>query len=149
MGLAASQTRYLSLTARKSDLEYQAQTINTRRLQLAEKSAQAAKAYAEGMANKLIRISHNSTTDGNTTKVWEELTFSNLIAQGYHLVGANGTSLNPSPYTKYEAGSSISAMTYKNLTESQKEQCTPNGDGTFTISSAITAADPSYDGMDI
>jgi len=149
MGLAASQTRYLALTARKSDLEYQAQVINTRRTELAEKSAQISKAYAAGMANKLIRISHSETTDGTTTKVWEELTFNNLLAQGYQIIGANGASLVPSPYTKYEAGSTISALVYKNLTESQKEKCTVNGDGTYTISSAITTADPSYNGMDI
>ena len=149
MGLAASQTRYLALTARKSDLEYQAQVINTRRTELAEKSAQISKAYAAGMANKLIRISHSETTDGTTTKVWEELTFNNLLAQGYQIIGANGASLVPSPYTKYEAGSTISALVYKNLTESQKEKCTGNGDGTYTISSAITTADPSYNGMDI
>ena len=40
MGLAASQARYLALTARKSDLEFQSQTINTRRLQLAYKTAE-------------------------------------------------------------------------------------------------------------
>lgn len=35
MGLAASQARYLSLTARKSDLELTGQQINQSRLQLA------------------------------------------------------------------------------------------------------------------
>ncbi|MDH4380001.1 MAG: hypothetical protein QE263_08870 [Vampirovibrionales bacterium] len=35
MGLAASQSRYLSLTARKSDLELTGQQINQGRLQLA------------------------------------------------------------------------------------------------------------------
>ena len=35
MGLAASQARFLSLTARKSDLEMQGQTINQQRMQLA------------------------------------------------------------------------------------------------------------------
>ena len=151
MGLAASQTRYLSLTARKSDLEYQAQVINTRRIQLAEKSAQISKAYAEGMANKLIRISHYSNnTDGVTTKVWEELTYSNLIQQGYRLIGANGTPLIPSPYADYKAGDTISAATYKSLTDAQKQKCTYNeADGTYTTGADVTGVNPEYDGLDI
>ena len=36
MGFAASQARYLMLTARKSDLELQGQFINQARMQLAE-----------------------------------------------------------------------------------------------------------------
>ena len=35
MGLAASQSRYLSLTARKTDLEFTGQQINQSRLELA------------------------------------------------------------------------------------------------------------------
>lgn len=35
MGMAASQARYLALTARKSDLEFTGQQINQSRLQLA------------------------------------------------------------------------------------------------------------------
>lgn len=39
MGLAASQARFLTLTARKSNVEYQGQQINEQRLLLANKSA--------------------------------------------------------------------------------------------------------------
>lgn len=39
MGLAASQARFLQLTARRSNLEYQGQQINQRRLSLANESA--------------------------------------------------------------------------------------------------------------
>ena len=68
MGLAASQARYLALTARKSDLEYQSQTINTRRIQLAYKTAEIAKAYSEGMNNQKIMYSvPTKTADGKTT----------------------------------------------------------------------------------
>ena len=96
MGLAASQTRFLSLTARKSDLEYQSQIINTRRMQLAQQSADASKAYTEGMNNKAIRVATyaNGGTNGTTTKEWETLTFSNLVEKGYRLIGANGAKLD-------------------------------------------------------
>ncbi|MEB3288022.1 MAG: hypothetical protein VKJ04_11025 [Vampirovibrionales bacterium] len=40
MGFAASQARYLMLTARKSDLELQGQFINQARMQLANLSGQ-------------------------------------------------------------------------------------------------------------
>ena len=150
MGFAASQTRYLSLTARKSDLEYQSQVINTRRLQLAYKSAEAAKAYTEGMNNKIIKVAKYGTTNGTTTKEWEELNFSNLLSNGYQLIGANGASLQPSPYTEYISGSSITSLIYDGLTESQKESCTKNADGTYTVTATIRKdTDPSYNGMDI
>ena len=54
MGLAASQARLLVLTARKSDLEFQSQTINSRRIQLSYKTAEIARAYSEAMNNKKI-----------------------------------------------------------------------------------------------
>lgn len=38
MGLAASQARFLQLTARKSDLEFQGQLINQQRMTVAYKS---------------------------------------------------------------------------------------------------------------
>lgn len=44
MGLAATQTRFLSLTARKSNIEYQGQQINQQRTVLSNKSANM---YAE------------------------------------------------------------------------------------------------------
>jgi len=99
MGLAASQARYLALTARKSDLEYQSQTINTRRIQLAYKTAEVARRYSEGMNNQIIAISHDTLTEnGKTTQAWEELTFSNLVSNGYAIIGINGGKLDPAPY---------------------------------------------------
>ena len=98
MGLAASQARYLALTARKGDLEFQSQTINTRRLQLAYKTAEIAKAYSDGMQNQRIEISHLKTsTEGKTEQVWEELSFKNLYEQGFMIIGTNGAGLNSTP----------------------------------------------------
>ena len=39
MGMAASQARYIALTARKSNVEYEGQQINQSRLMLANQSA--------------------------------------------------------------------------------------------------------------
>ena len=39
MGMAASQARYIALTARKSNVEYEGQQINQSRLLLANQSA--------------------------------------------------------------------------------------------------------------
>jgi hypothetical protein len=91
MGLAASQARYLTLTARKSDLEYQAQTISSRRLQLAYKTAEIAREYANGMNNKCIMIARNiKSSDGTFSPSWEELNFSNLLENSMVLWGTDG-----------------------------------------------------------
>ena len=97
MGLAASQARYLALTARKSDLEFQSQTINTRRIQLAYKTAEIARAYSEGMSNQRIKFATSQDAKGNN--VYSELTFQNLLSGGYMVIGVNGGGLNPAPYT--------------------------------------------------
>lgn len=47
MGMSASQARYLQLTARKTDLEFQAQQICQKRLTLAERTEQIATAYSD------------------------------------------------------------------------------------------------------
>ncbi len=96
MGLAASQARYLALTSRKSDLEYQSQTINTRRLQLAYKTSEIARAYSEGMQNKSIQISFASDEE----TIWKDVTWENLLENDFLVIGTGGQSLekNQSPY---------------------------------------------------
>ena len=54
MGLSASQARFLELTARKSNIEYQAQQINFQRLQLSDKLEDAAREYQEKTSNRKI-----------------------------------------------------------------------------------------------
>ena len=148
MGLAASQTRYLSLTARKSDLEHQAQQINTARLQLADESAAASDAYAAGMNNKIIKVS--SYDAGQSEKVWSNLNYTNLVSSGYQVIGANGASLDPSPYTEYVSGSTISSMDYEFLSETEKLNCSVNADGTYTVNKTMRKeAKKSFNGMDV
>lgn len=62
MGMAASQARYLELTARKTDVEYQGQQINQQRTELANESA--------GLFSQLMGLSvptPPSSTDFTTT----------------------------------------------------------------------------------
>lgn len=62
MGMAASQARYLELTARKTDVEYQGQQINQQRTQLATESA--------GLFSEMMGLSvpiPPSTADFTTT----------------------------------------------------------------------------------
>ena len=49
MGLSASQARFLQLTARRSDLEYETQQINFQRLQLSQKLTDASTKYQDEM----------------------------------------------------------------------------------------------------
>ncbi|MBQ8848218.1 MAG: hypothetical protein IJ003_04670 [Candidatus Gastranaerophilales bacterium] len=60
MGLSASQARFLQLTARRSNLEYQAQQINFERLQLASKLEDASNEYQDAISNRTMVFSFNS-----------------------------------------------------------------------------------------
>ena len=55
MGLAASQGRYLCLTARMSDLVYEGQQISQQRMALAKESSAVAEKYNEAMSNRIIQ----------------------------------------------------------------------------------------------
>ena len=74
MGLAATQTRFLSLTARKSNIEYQGQQINQQRTVLSNKSANA---YSE-MLTLAVPVPP-STAD--FTKVQYQYTDGNITYQ--------------------------------------------------------------------
>ena len=65
MGLASSQARLLMLTARKSDLEYRAQTISQQKINIARQQTQLATEY-----NRNIRIPNTKIL----CIVWEEPT---------------------------------------------------------------------------
>lgn len=62
MGLSASQARFLQLTARRSDIEYEAQQINFQRLQLSQKAGEASKAYQDKMNNRKMVLKYNDGT---------------------------------------------------------------------------------------
>lgn len=62
MGLSASQARFLQLTARKSNIEYEAQRINFERLQLSDKASLASTKYQDAMNNRHMVLSYNDGT---------------------------------------------------------------------------------------
>lgn len=62
MGLSASQARFLQLTARKSNVEYQAQQINFQRLQLSDKLSQASSQYQDKTSNQKLVFTYNNGT---------------------------------------------------------------------------------------
>ena len=56
MGLAASQGRFLCLTARNSDLVYEGQQISQQRLALAQQAQEVATRYNEAMSNTEMKV---------------------------------------------------------------------------------------------
>ena len=75
MGLSASQARFLQLTARRSNIEYQAQQINFERLQLATQMEQASSKYQDATSNTHMVFSFNNGT--GTSEV--DVSYSNYI----------------------------------------------------------------------
>ena len=63
MGLSASQARFLQLTARRSDIEYEAQQINFQRLQLADKLSDASRKYQDATTNRKMVFSYNTGSE--------------------------------------------------------------------------------------
>lgn len=59
MGLSASQARFLQLTARRSNVEYQSQQINFQRLELATKMTDASNEYQNATSNRKMVFSFN------------------------------------------------------------------------------------------
>ncbi|MBQ2644819.1 hypothetical protein IJG14_04510 [bacterium] len=79
MGLASSQARLLLLTARKSDLEYRAQMISQRKINLAMQSQQLALDYSQKRSNRQMDLVYY--TDSNTSEVYKEkLSYQGLMA---------------------------------------------------------------------
>jgi len=85
MGLAASQTRFLTLTARKSDLEYQAQQISNARLVLSKQLEDIATKYTDSQENR------NLFTSGVSPLSYQQINTTNLATAGLQVmvVGKN------------------------------------------------------------
>lgn len=66
MGLAASQGRYLCLTARMSDLVYEGQQISQQRLQLSKETQLAADEYNDSMNNTILQA---TTPEGGVQRL--------------------------------------------------------------------------------
>ena len=75
MGLAASQARLLTITARLADNELRSQTINNAKMRLATQSAQASDEYVSALNNAQMMFT-NTSADGLSQK--QALTFNAL-----------------------------------------------------------------------
>ena len=78
MGLAASQGRYLCLTARMNDLVYEGQQISQQRLQLAKETQAVAEAYNKAISNTLLQA---TIRNDNGEIIQQQLTYDILTSQ--------------------------------------------------------------------
>lgn len=92
MGLAASQARLLTLTARLADNELRSQTINNAKMRLSTESSQASENYINALNNATLKFT-NYGLDG--TEKTQNLSFNALTAYSsyntqYGLINAAG-----------------------------------------------------------
>lgn len=100
MGLAASQGRFLCLTARNNDLVYEGQQISQQRMALADKTQEIADRYNEKMNNKVMQAV--VLEDGS--EIVKDLSYDLLVNQsefsglGMRIVDLNGNVVIPGDY---------------------------------------------------
>lgn len=92
MGLAASQARLLTITARLADNELKSQTINNAKMRLATQSSQASENYISALNNATMKFSNYDLSGNSQTQA---LTYNALTAYSsyntqYGLVNSSG-----------------------------------------------------------
>lgn len=102
MGLSASQARFLQLTARRSNVEYQAQQINQQRLQLASKLEMYSNEYQQKISNRKMVFKYNNGSEVQKVDVTYQ-NYKNIMNQQqtglsttqekYYLVSSSGNKL--------------------------------------------------------
>ncbi len=83
MGLSASQGRMLLLTARQSDLEYRAQNISQKRLNITQKLEEVSMDYENATSNRQMKISlflSGEGSDGENVQRTSNLTYAALVS---------------------------------------------------------------------
>ena len=100
MGLAASQGRFLALTARNNDLVYEGQQISQQRLALADKTQELATKYSEAMNNKKMQ----AVVLENGSEIVKDLSYDLIVNQdaltglGMRIIDSNGNVVIPGDY---------------------------------------------------
>lgn len=89
MGLAASQARLLLLTARKSDLEYRAQSITNTEMVLAMKTEEIARKYSDAISNTCLFYTKADAT-GSTQVALTLATLAGATNGAYIVKALNG-----------------------------------------------------------
>jgi len=92
MGMAASQARLLTITARLADNELQSQTINNAKMRLATQSSQASENYINALNDATLKF---GSYDAEGNALSQDLTFNALTAYSsyntqYGLTNASG-----------------------------------------------------------
>ncbi len=102
MGLSASQARFLQLTARRSNVEYQAQQINFQRLQWSDKLEAASMKYQDATTNRTLTFAFNTGSEIQDVDVTytnyknymnQQLDGLSTSQQKYYLVSSTGNKM--------------------------------------------------------
>ena len=105
MGLAASQARFLTLTARKSNIEFQGQQINQQRTVLANKSADVVNKMLAlkppvpptSTSHDYYKVAQNFVNEGNGTLLGQNVNGQAGKIKSWRLVDA--LTINNASYT--------------------------------------------------
>jgi hypothetical protein len=142
MGLSASQARFLMLTARKSNLEYEAQQIQYQRMQLADSSESWTKEYEDAMNNQIFVYS----VSGSDTQY--ELSYSGVTNStedeppglGMLVTDANGK-IVVTPEKLNTVMESFRSSLDSSLTEDEKTQAIAAERAKYTVDENVTKND--------
>ena len=135
MGMAASQARLLTLTARKSDLEFRAQQITNSEMILAMQTEVAAKEYSNAMSNTKYQV-NTYTSDSDKQSVWADMTAEQLFGvMGYGMRSDNGEKITLQNYEELLANGDSMAQKIKQSGMVVKDE---NGANAWTKSPSVT-----------
>lgn len=135
MGMAASQARLLTLTARKSDLEFRAQQITNSEMILAMQTEVAAKEYSNAMSNTKYQV-NTYTSDSDKQTVWADMTAEQLFGvMGYGMRSDDGEKITLENYEELLANGDSMAQKLK---DSNMVVPADNGELQWTKSPSVT-----------
>ena len=135
MGMAASQARLLTLTARKSDLEFRAQQITNSEMILAMQTEVAAKEYSNAMSNTKYQV-NTYTSDSDKQSVWADMTAEQLFGvMGYGMRSDDGEKITLQNYEELLANGDSMAQ---KLEQAMMVVPGDNGELQWTKSPSVT-----------
>lgn len=129
MGMAASQARYLGLTARKTNVEYEGQQVNQERTALANQSA--------GLFNQMLALDVPTPPSASDYSKTQYVFTDNSTTQKYTI-----DSIYKNPVADENGNYKYTVAAYKNTTDilSNRTEIVPTGSGTnkYTIAEDTT-----------
>ncbi|MCI1273516.1 MAG: hypothetical protein LKG27_03675 [Clostridiaceae bacterium] len=131
MGMAASQARFLSLTARKNNTEYEGQQVNQQRTTLSNESAN----YYNQLMGMTVPTPPSSADYTKTTYTFTDGAMTNTVTSMIAEANGNYKVNYTSSYTDYSAIVSASSSVVTKTTGSSKTYAVPSS-VTRTISDA-------------